>query len=78
MKGLHGEKAIRNFDEDSLTMAVAAADLRRDIVTAEQTFGDGAAAFPLGCEDTIANIEDIYSHSDGFMNIWRNPFSRKL
>jgi hydroxymethylglutaryl-CoA synthase len=25
MKGLRGEKAIRNFDEDSTTMAVAAA-----------------------------------------------------
>ncbi len=38
----------------------------------EQTIGDGAAAFLLGNQDVIAEIQEIYSVSDELSGTWRS------
>ena len=38
----------------------------------EQTIGDGAAAFLLGKEDVIAEIQGVYSVSDELTGTWRS------
>ncbi|HAG09006.1 MAG TPA: 3-hydroxy-3-methylglutaryl CoA synthase, partial [Desulfotomaculum sp.] len=151
-RGMPGEKAVANYDEDSVTMAATAAldcltgldpakidglyfattsatykeklaattiagvaDLRKDVRTAdftdslragstallaaldavkggantmlvcmadcrlggatgalEQTFGDGGAAFLIGKEGVIAELEDALSISSEFIDYWRD------
>ncbi len=52
---------------------VVAADTRQAAVKGalEQTLGDGAAAFIIGKEKVIAEIENSYSLSSDFTDIWR-------
>ncbi len=43
---------------------------------AEQTNGDGAAAFVLGSENVLAEIEAVASCTREFLDTWRNPDER--
>ena len=63
------------------SVLVAAADNRIGGLSGfqEQTIGDGAAAFLLGKEDVIAEIQGVYSVSDELSGTWRSdsdPFVR--
>lgn len=42
----------------------------------EMNCGDGAAAFMLGSNDVIAEIEAIYSHATNFIDRWRDADSQ--
>ena len=55
------------------SMIVCAADCRLGAATGtlEQTFGDGGAAFLLGKEKVIAELEDALTVSDEFIDYWR-------
>jgi 3-hydroxy-3-methylglutaryl CoA synthase len=37
----------------------------------EQIFGDGAAALLVGDSGVIAAVEDVYTHSEEFVDLWR-------
>jgi 3-hydroxy-3-methylglutaryl CoA synthase len=37
----------------------------------ELIFGDGSASIVLGCDDVVAEIKELYSLNDEFLNLWR-------
>ncbi len=41
----------------------------------EMNCGDGAAAFMLGTDDVIAEIDEVYSHATNFVDRWRDADS---
>ncbi len=57
------------------SVLVTAADNRIGGISGfnEQTIGDGAAAFLLGNEDVIAEIQTVFSISDELSGTWRAP-----
>ena len=62
----------------AVNAAVAMADCRLAApeARAEQTNGDGAAAFVLGAQDVIAEIEATASVTREFLDTWRAPDER--
>ncbi len=57
------------------SVLVTAADVRIGGISGfnEQTIGDGAAAFLVGNENVIAEIQGVYSVSDELSGTWRSP-----
>jgi 3-hydroxy-3-methylglutaryl CoA synthase len=54
------------------TVLVTVSDARLASPPADQTMGDGAAAFLIGNENVIAELEDSFSVSNEILDVWRS------
>jgi hydroxymethylglutaryl-CoA synthase len=72
---LQGADAARDGTSQAL-VAIADARLAAPEGKAEQSGGDGAAAFVLGSENVIAEIEASASVTREFLDTWRGPAER--